>query len=149
MRWAVEARAAHRAVRLQAAARTAGGVYLPERLHAVRIELKKLRYALELSAELAGHKKTTPMFHTLRREQNVLGRMHDLQVLIDQVREVQASLSPPNVGAWRELDALVVALEDDCRRLHGRYVRERDKLMSITNRLVARTPIPAQGRRAG
>jgi CHAD domain-containing protein len=149
VRWAVEARAAHRGGRLQAAIRVAGAVYLPERLHAVRIALKKLRYALELSAELAGHRKTTPVLRALRRGQDVLGRMHDLQVLIDQVREVQASLSPPSVTAWRELDALVVALEDDCRRLHARYVRDRDALTSIANRLVARAPIPAQGRRAG
>ena len=32
--------------------REAGAVYLPERLHAIRIVAKKLRYALEVSAEL-------------------------------------------------------------------------------------------------
>ena len=38
----------------RAALDDAGAVYLPERLHAVRIALKKLRYALEARAEASG-----------------------------------------------------------------------------------------------
>src|SRR5262249_23759557 len=49
-KWAVDARVAARADRLGKAIEEAGAVYLPERLHAVRIEVKKLRYAVELSA---------------------------------------------------------------------------------------------------
>ena len=44
-RWAVDARVARRASRLSAAIADAGAMYLPERLHAVRIAMKKLRYA--------------------------------------------------------------------------------------------------------
>ena len=40
--------------RLARGDRDAGAVYLPERLHAVRIAMKKLRYAMELAAEAAG-----------------------------------------------------------------------------------------------
>ena len=56
--WAVEARVARRAAALKHAIDEAGSVYLPERLHAVRIALKKLRYGLELWLEAAGSKRT-------------------------------------------------------------------------------------------
>ena len=64
----------------------------------------------------------------------MLGRLHDVQTLVDQVRQTQASLAPPNVTVWRELDKLVTSLEDDCRRLHGRYMRIRDDLTALTER---------------
>ena len=131
----------------------AGAVYLPERLHAVRIALKKLRYAVELSAELARalslelQKRTTSDLRTLKHVQEVLGRLHDLQILIDRARQLQASLTPPNVTVWRELDALVVSLENDCRRLHARYMHERSKLLTICDRVGAR-PESSAARRA-
>jgi hypothetical protein len=81
----------------------------------------------------------------LKRAQELLGRMHDLQVLVDRVRHVQASLTPPDVIAWRELDAIVSGLETSGRRLHARYVRDRDGLVALCNRLGAHMPV---GRRA-
>ena len=51
-RWAVDARVARRATRLNQAVDAAGALYLSERLHAVRIAVKKLRYALELATKL-------------------------------------------------------------------------------------------------
>jgi len=121
--WAIEARIARRAAALSTAIADAGTVYLSERVHKVRIAVKKLRYALELSAEVAGQ-KSTPELVQLRRTQTILGRLHDLQVLIDHTRETQAALTPPALAAWRDLDRLVVALEEDCRRLHGRYIHD-------------------------
>jgi CHAD domain-containing protein len=147
-RWAVEARLARRAARFAAAIKEAGAVYLPERLHAVRIALKKMRYAVELSAEIAGQ-PTTPELRTLKRGQDVLGRLHDLQVLIDRVRQLQASLTPPDIAVWRELDALITSLENDCRRLHARYMRDRPALLEICDRDGARVSASAVGRRAG
>src|SRR5205085_9330926 len=114
----------------------AGAVYIPERLHSVRIALKKLRYALELSNDVSAVRDEVDL-RTLKRGQDLLGRMHDLQVLIDRVRQVQASLTPPNVAVWRELDALVGSFEDDCRRLHARYMRLRGDLAAIAARLGA------------
>ena len=70
----------------------------------------------------------------LKKVQDVLGRMHDLQVLIERVRDVQASLSPPNLNVWRELDGLVVVLDESCRRLHARYLRERTAMHGIDRR---------------
>jgi CHAD domain-containing protein len=49
-RSAINARVARRADALKSAVLDAGGVYLPERLHAVRIALKKLRYGGERGA---------------------------------------------------------------------------------------------------
>jgi CHAD domain-containing protein len=141
-RWAIDARVARRASRVSAAIADAGAVYLAERLHAVRIAVKKLRYALELAAD-ADHVKSSPDLKQLRRAQDVLGRLHDLQVLVDRAREVQGELTPPDLNAWRELDVFVVALEQDCRRLHARYMHDRDALVALCARLSGR---PADAR---
>jgi CHAD domain-containing protein len=133
-RWAIDARVARRASTLAAAIADAGAVYLAERLHVVRIAVKKLRYALELAAD-ADQVKSSPDLKQLRRAQDILGRLHDLQVLVDRAREVQGSLAPPDLNARRELDVLVVALEDDCRHLHGRYMQDRDALLALCTRL--------------
>jgi CHAD domain-containing protein len=150
-RWAIDARVARRAERLADAIGTAGAVYLPERLHAVRIALKKMRYALELRHEAAGERGDADL-KMLKRGQDLLGRMHDLQMLTERVRQVQASLAPPTLSDWRDLDALILSLEDDCRRLHARYMRVRDALLELTERRSARTQTPparTAARRAG
>jgi len=141
-RWAVDARVSRRASTLKAAIEEAGALYLPDRLHRVRLALKKLRYGVELAVETAGIKDSSDLV-TLRRGQEVLGRMQDLQVLMERVRGVQASLTPPDPTAWHELDALVTALEHSCRRLHARYVRDRTALTLLCDRLAAR---PSSGR---
>ena len=127
-------------------------MYLPERLHTVRITMKKLRYALELSNEVAGTRRDSNLA-ALKRGQELLGRMHDLQVLIERIRQVQASLTPPNLTIWRNLDALIRSLEDECRVLHARYMRMRDRLIAATGSLTARPPAAAAtnglSRRAG
>ncbi len=147
--WAIDARIARRAERLDEALTDATAVYLPERLHAVRIAIKKLRYALELSGSL-GEPGRAPALRALKRAQEILGRMHDLQVLIDRVREVQASLMPPNLAVWRHMDALVVALDEMCRVLHARYLRARSSLEAVVQRLTAASakPLPRE-RQAG
>jgi len=143
--WAIDARVTNRATRLAAAVQEAGAVYLPERLHVVRIAGKKLRYALELAIAAGRNEEKMPAagvlksrkssLRTLKRVQETLGRMHDMQVLIDHVRETQALLTPPSQTAWRELDALVIALDESCRRLHARYVRDRAPIQTIIDRL--------------
>ncbi len=47
-----------RARKLRAAIERAGGIYLADRLHRVRIEAKKLRYALEIQRELTQSRST-------------------------------------------------------------------------------------------
>ena len=73
----------------------------------------------------------------LKAAQDVLGRLHDLQCLVVLGREAQASLSPPDLAAWRDLGALGHAVEDDCRRLHAGYMRHRTELIRIANRMGA------------
>lgn len=136
-KWALDARIAHRATSLREAVREAGAVYLPDRLHSVRIAVKKLRYALELSVEASGA-TTTNELRALKRAQELLGRLNDLHVLMERVRQIQASLTPPNIGVWRELDALTTMIENSCRRLHARYMGERVALEAITEQLAAR-----------
>ncbi len=145
-RWALEARLSRRGGALARAIRDAGAVYLPERLHTVRIAVKKLRYAVELRDESAALGRTLEQT-TLRRAQEQLGRLHDLQVLLDRVRQIQASLTPPDLTLWRELDVLVGSIEDECRRRHARYMRLRPELLAMADRLSA-SPSPATRRAA-
>ena len=147
-RWALDARVARRGVALGKVVDEAGAMYLPERLHEVRIALKKLRYGVELRTEAAGD-RTNVDLRALKRTQELLGRMHDLQALIDRVRDAQASLAPTDAGLWRDLDALVISLEGSCRQLHGRYVRQRAALAAICDRLAGLAAAPSRARRVG
>jgi CHAD domain-containing protein len=146
-RWAVDAIAARRATALATAIDEAGAVYLSERLHNVRVAVKKLRYAAELQAEITG-KKSTPDIHTLKRGQDEMGRLHDLQSAVDRIRAWEASQAPQDLASWRELDSLVASLERDCRRLHARYMHNREALLAVCHRLGACAPA-ASKRRAG
>lgn len=147
-RWALDARVARRALALRDAIGDAGAVYLPERLHAVRVALKKLRYGIELRSAAAGLKGDREL-RRLKRSQDLLGRLHDLQVLIAYVRREQVSLTPSDGRISRELDALVTSLENSCRGLHARYVRDRAALTALCDRLPARPARAEPARRAG
>jgi CHAD domain-containing protein len=147
--WAIDARVAHRAVPLKAAIEAAGTVYLPERVHAVRIAMKKLRYSIELEAEISTAGSWRRDLTTLKRTQALLGRLRDRAVLIERVRQVQASLTPPDLVVWRSLDSLVAANEKECRRLHARYVRDTVALIALCDRIVGRTPSATRAQRAG
>jgi CHAD domain-containing protein len=147
--WAVEARVTHRASALKDALIDAGALYVPTRLHVVRIAIKKLRYAREVLAEAFGLKMSAEL-RTLKRSQDILGRLHDLQVLLDRVRQFQGSLTPPDVTTWRKLDRLMTALEDDCRRLHARFMHQRTAVLTMCDRVAGlKPPAAAAGRAAG
>jgi len=151
--WALEARVARRASALRAAIDAAGSVYLPERLHAVRIALKKLRYGVELWLEAGGSKENADL-RRLKRSQELLGQLHDRHVLITHVRREQAALAPSDIApsdtkVWSELDALTTSLENTCRALHARYVRDRAMLISLCDRLATRSDRGEAARRAG
>ena len=95
----------------------AGHMYAPEQLHQVRIAAKKLRYAMELALD-AGVKSASAPVRAVKRAQDTLGRLHDLQVLQSHVAAVQAQPSGrslPDGG----LDVISRALEDECRHLHA------------------------------
>ena len=143
---ALDARVARRATDLRSAIEAAGAVYIPERLHEVRIALKKLRYAAELVAD-ARPQRATPALETLRTAQDLLGRLHDRQVLIERARLLEASASPPALTASKDLESLARALEVDCRRLHAQYMRNRAMLIVIADRMGGVHSVHAASRR--
>ena len=119
-RKALSSRLIKRAKALTSAMAEAGRMYSPDQLHKVRIAAKKLRYGMELALD-AGVKATAAPLRVVKRVQETLGKLHDLQVLQSQVATVQAEPKaqvPPNAG----LEIVARALEDQCRHLHARYV---------------------------
>ena len=129
-------RAGTRGERLLGAMENAAGMYLPDRLHEVRIAVKKLRYALELARELSGS-RATARIRALKRAQDLLGRMHDLEVLIDRTRSLQGGAGAPNLKLSGELDRIVRRLETECRQLHGQYMGARQSLVAICEHAIA------------
>jgi CHAD domain len=134
--WALDARVARRAARVRTSIDAAGALYAPERLHDVRLAVKKLRYASELVAEVTPRRLDTDIA-TLKGAQDLLGRLHDLEMLLGRAREVQASFPLSDLVKWRSLDSVVSFLEQGCRQLHPRYGRERTGLIAVTSRLVS------------
>jgi CHAD domain-containing protein len=123
-------RAARRAERLRIKIENAAAIYLPDRLHEVRIAAKKLRYALEIVRDLSRSRATARIL-TLKRAQDLLGRIHDLEVLIARTRAIQGSPNAPTLRVSADMDLLVRRLETECRRLHGRYIGMRAPLLTI------------------
>jgi CHAD domain-containing protein len=123
-------RASRRAERLRIKIENAAAIYLPERLHEVRIAAKKLRYAMEIVRDLSRSRATARIL-TLKRAQDLLGRIHDLEVLIARTRAIQGSPNAPTLRASADMDLLVRGLETECRRLHGRYIAMRAPLLTI------------------
>ena len=129
-------RTVRRARRLADAMEHAAGLYLPDRLHYVRIAIKKLRYTLELDAAArAGRSRNAASLRTLRNMQDLLGRMHDLEVLIARTRSIQSSPGASTLKMSADLDRLVRRLETECRQLHGHYMAGRAKLIALCDRL--------------
>ena len=123
-------RAARRADRLRASIENAAAIYLPDRLHEVRIAVKKLRYVMEIVRELSRSRATVRIM-TLKRAQDLLGRIHDLEVLIARTRAIQGSANAPTLRVSADMDLLVRRLESECRKLHGRYMSARPSLLMI------------------
>jgi CHAD domain-containing protein len=133
-RWAVQARVARRAADVRTAMEGAGALFSSRPLHELRIAIKKLRYATELLEE-TGLSRLTAEIAVLKAAQDRLGRLHDIEALARWGRDAQMGLSPPDLAAWREVAAVVHTMEDNCRWLHARFMRDRPKVMAIVNRL--------------
>jgi CHAD domain-containing protein len=134
-----------RAMRLRNAIDTAAGIYLPDRLHELRIAVKKLRYSLEVARDLRASRAAASI-RTLKRAQDLLGHIHDLEVLITRTRAVQGSPDASDLKLSADLDQLVRRLETECRRLHGHYIALRPQLVTLCERIIhppARRRAPA------
>lgn len=138
-RAALALRIATRSRRLEKAIEQAGQIYAPEPLHHVRIAAKKLRYALEIADE-STVAPCAPTLKVIKRVQDALGRLHDLQILQHHIAAVGAAprgrRSTPDAG----LAILSRLIEDECRHLHGRYVGQLPLLRAAVD--VARRDIP-------
>jgi CHAD domain-containing protein len=137
-------RVARRGERLRITIENAAAIYLPDRLHEVRIAAKKLRYAMEIVRDLTAS-RANARIATLKRAQDLLGRIHDLEVLIARTRAIQGSSNAPTLRVSADMDLLVRRLETECRRLHGRYIAMRAPLLTICDYV---TDVRASRRRA-
>ena len=114
-----------RARDLAKALQAAGPIYVPDRIHQVRIAVKKLRYALEIAQD-ARVPGAAGLVRSLKRQQERLGRLHDFQALLHHVRETE---SLPGIGSRvNDLTAYADSLDRDCRRLHADFVEHRPDL---------------------
>jgi CHAD domain-containing protein len=123
-------RVERRAGRLREAIGEAGSLYLADRLHVVRIAAKKLRYAMEIERELK-RSRVTARIRQLKVLQDLLGRMHDLHVLAEHTRAVQAEVAANDRRLTEDLDAFIIAIEEDARTEHGRYMRKREAILKL------------------
>ena len=147
--WAVDARVVRRAGRLGTTIAAAGALYDADRLHNVRIALKKLRYAVELLAEARGVGRTADI-DTLKRAQDTLGKLHDYEIFSDRVQRVRDDSTRSAGIDVRAFDALARAAELECRQLHAAFMRDRVELSAIADRLgSARRAAAIRQRRIG
>lgn len=137
--------------RLAAAVERAGVLYAIDRLHEVRIVAKKLRYALELEDEIGG-RSMDKWLSTVKRVQDVLGRLHDLEVVRSYAGAIAGA--PDTPGETRSATrAIMDVLEQEIHEQHAAYLGGRDALRRIiraARRLHAshrRRPDRADGRR--
>lgn len=106
---------------LARAVKRAGRLYDVERLHDVRICTKKLRYVIEAQMECTGRGPRRRL-KQLKRLQEELGRLHDLQVLEAAVRRVEERFVAGRGRVARGLRRMGDDLEGDCRRLHAQVL---------------------------
>ncbi|HTV03064.1 MAG TPA: CHAD domain-containing protein [Luteitalea sp.] len=119
-----------RARSLRAHIEQTGALFHAEPLHDVRIAAKKLRYALEITADTGLARLARPLA-TLKKAQDVLGQLHDLDVL----GALLAALPDAAAGEslHEEAASVAAALDHEARLLHARYLRTRPTLVRITD----------------
>ena len=113
---------------VRAALSAAGALYAPDRIHRVRIALKKFRYALEL-AEDVGRLRLRGTIDRLKSLQDVLGLLHDLEVLAASVRDCGSDATES--AAQAALADLARALDDEIRQHHSRFLSARRSLTMV------------------
>jgi CHAD domain-containing protein len=127
-RWqqALRKRIHTRADNMAAALQHASGVYFPNRLHRLRIAVKKLRYSVE-AADTLGLWRPRHLVRDLKRIQARLGEIHDWQVLLDRMDDLVAD---------ETLSAARRALTDGVRALvrsrYSEFLERRDRLEQAT-----------------
>jgi CHAD domain-containing protein len=115
-----------RAAALKHALDEAGILFVSERLHQVRIALKRLRYAMELAGELRVA-ATGAAVRDLKAVQDILGTLHDHDVLMEYTASAaeQPGLTRPTRAS---LIALHASLDTVRHQLHAQYLAARPTL---------------------
>ena len=121
-----------RARAFAAALDAVGTLYAIEPLHALRIAGKKLRYTLELARKASGAPVAREIA-ALKRLQDQLGRMRDLQVVLEQIHQVEARVR--DLTLTRSFESPEKALEAECRDLHAQFLRRRARLIALAARV--------------
>jgi CHAD domain-containing protein len=138
-RWrqVLSARLLKRARRLKTAVAHAGHLYAPERLHDVRIAAKKLRYGVELAAD-GGVRSAAPLVARIKRVQDLLGRLHDMQILQTHIAAVQGGAGAERDGMHQGLEALATHVESECRHLHAKYSMSASAVKEVCETVLSR-----------
>ena len=108
---------------LARAVKRAGAVYNIDKLHDVRLAIKKLRYTLELAQDAIG-RRWSKRIEGLKLEQGLLGELHDLQVLVGHIRWLEGTLVSDRGPLADALAAMRRDLEIESRRLHGAWLKQ-------------------------
>lgn len=143
---ALAARMRKRGKRFGEAVRAAGTLYAADPLHRVRIAGKRLRYTLELARAAAGA-PVRKEIASLKRLQDLLGRLRDVQVLGDHVRLVMTDAAE-SVQLKAALDKLQADLEAECRTLHARFLERVDDWLALADRAARQIPAAVAVHRA-
>ena len=104
----------------------AGVLFDSERLHEVRIALKRLRYAMELAGELRVA-STAAAVRDLKAVQDTLGTLHDHDVLMEYTTSAaaQPGLTRPTRAS---LTALNGSFDRTRHELHAQFLTARPSL---------------------
>ena len=125
---AMSARRQSRASLLAATLQALGTLYVPDRLHAVRLAAKKLRYSLETQRAVR-RSAVARDIRVLTGMQEQLGHLHDLQILQDRLRLIPRPTNRP------ELRRMNADLELECRALHARVLAKVQSWIQMADRL--------------
>ncbi len=121
-------RLGRRGAAVRAAVANAGTVYAPDRLHQVRIALKKFRYALELAQDF-GRFRLHGSLDRLKALQDLLGALHDDEVLAGRVRDCGAEACDEE--SRRALTALARHLDEEIRQRHAAFLAAQPMLRMV------------------
>jgi CHAD domain-containing protein len=105
----------------------ATGVYFPARVHAARIAIKKMRYAMEI-AHAIGQADRSAAIRELKKAQDLLGDLHDRQDLADNLTESCPADGSDIAG---QVSLVKQVIDAECHDLHGRYLARRAALQEI------------------
>lgn len=98
-----------------------------EAQHAMRIACKGLRYAIETTAPCFGE-SFTRIHGVVRRMQDALGTLHDIDVLTDVAREVAGTPGPARVGVTRKgFDRVLADLAAERAERFARFKKLADR----------------------